>query len=232
LACAPSYDSFVARSRGEPVGYEAVSGGIADVAEILRAARSIGGAHDAAVVAVDMPLATTSITKRRVADDAVAREFGRRGCSPHTPSAVRPGPISDALRTALESSGFPLATADVPVRTTPALLEVYPHPALLTLLGGSYRTPYKLARVRRYWKGADAATRNANLANEWRRIVEALTRVFGELPLPQLDTVPTSRWKHYEDALDAIVCAWVGTRYIEGAAKAFGDSAAAIWCPL
>ena len=37
--------------------------------------------------------------------------------------------------------------------------------------------------------------------------------------------------KRYEDALDALVCAWVGTRYVEGHADHYGDDDAAIWIP-
>ena len=37
--------------------------------------------------------------------------------------------------------------------------------------------------------------------------------------------------KSYEDALDALVCAWVGTEYLAGRATAYGDCDAAIWVP-
>ena len=34
-----------------------------------------------------------------------------------------------------------------------------------------------------------------------------------------------------EDALDAVVCAWVGVCALEGRAKAYGDPDSAIWVP-
>jgi predicted RNase H-like nuclease len=40
-----------------------------------------------------------------------------------------------------------------------------------------------------------------------------------------------SRFKTYEDALDALVSAWVGMKYLEGNATPYGDSTAAIWIP-
>jgi hypothetical protein len=38
--------------------------------------------------------------------------------------------------------------------------------------------------------------------------------------------------KRYEDALDAILCAWVAIEFLEGNAEPLGDEQAAIWTPL
>lgn len=43
--------------------------------------------------------------------------------------------------------------------------------------------------------------------------------------------VSTSGLKRYEDSLDALVCAWAGAKYLEGAAMPYGDATAAIWVP-
>jgi predicted RNase H-like nuclease len=40
-----------------------------------------------------------------------------------------------------------------------------------------------------------------------------------------------SELKRYEDALDAVVCCWVGMEYIARSARPYGDGLAAIWCP-
>nr|WP_280514606.1 DUF429 domain-containing protein [Rhizobium anhuiense] len=37
--------------------------------------------------------------------------------------------------------------------------------------------------------------------------------------------------KGFEDALDAVVCAWVGACMMDGRAKAYGDVESAIWIP-
>ena len=37
--------------------------------------------------------------------------------------------------------------------------------------------------------------------------------------------------KRYEDALDALVCAWVAIAYLEGKCVPYGDDQAAIWVP-
>ncbi len=38
--------------------------------------------------------------------------------------------------------------------------------------------------------------------------------------------------KAYEDALDAVVCAWVAICVLEGRARLFGDENSAIWIPI
>jgi predicted RNase H-like nuclease len=43
--------------------------------------------------------------------------------------------------------------------------------------------------------------------------------------------ISASGLKRYEDALDALVCAWVGAKYLLGEAVAYGDGTAAIWVP-
>ena len=35
--------------------------------------------------------------------------------------------------------------------------------------------------------------------------------------------------KEFEDTLDGVVCAWIGTQFLEGRCEAYGDSEAAIW---
>jgi predicted RNase H-like nuclease len=43
--------------------------------------------------------------------------------------------------------------------------------------------------------------------------------------------ISTSGLKRYEDSLDALVCACVGAKYLEGSAVPYGDNTAAIWVP-
>ena len=40
---------------------------------------------------------------------------------------------------------------------------------------------------------------------------------------------PLAALKRWEDAVDALVAAWVGIRYLEGTAEPYGDATAAIW---
>ncbi len=47
------------------------------------------------------------------------------------------------------------------------------------------------------------------------------------------DVKVAAQLKPYEDALDAVVCAWVGACYLNGTATAYpgDDPVAAIWIP-
>ena len=54
------------------------------------------------------------------------------------------------------------------------------------------------------------------------------------LPLPAPGSAgPLAGLKRYEDALDALVCAWVATLYLDGKGMAYNgaDPTAAIWVP-
>jgi len=227
VAVAPSYDSFLALAEGMPVDWTVKSkGAVPDADRLVAAAEKLLGGQELTVVTVDMPLSTTPITGRRAADNAISRTFGGKGASTHSPSVDRPGIISSQFRDAFADSSFPLATHATPAGTPERLVEVYPHPALLTLTGASRRLPYKVDNRGRYWKGSSAAERKVNLLEQFEKILTALRAdIRGiELKLPEPDdAVSMPRLKRYEDSLDALVCAWVGAKYVEGDAVPYGD---------
>ena len=224
LAAAPSYDAFVRRS----IDWQRPqTAGPCDVPSLLRAAPGV------TCVAVDMSLSRRPITRRRAADRLVSRAFGRYGCATHSPSAERPGEISNALRRQFERRGFRLATG-APRSGSGSLVEVYPHAALVRLMGTDRRLPYKLARAGRYDRNDSPFRRRARLLRTWERIVAAL-----EEEIPNIrDFLPAGlaafrpvRLKAVEDTLDALICAWVGSEFLRGRAESFGDADAAIWIP-
>jgi predicted RNase H-like nuclease len=235
VAVAPNYDTFLTLAEGDPVDWSIKSrGAIPDVGRLLAAAEKLLAGRELAVVTVDMPLSTEPLTGRREADSAISRAFGSRGAAVHSPSAERPGVISDQLSKAFAAVGFPLATATTPAGTPKRLVEVYPHPALMTLTGANYRLCYKVNRSRKYWPDNSPAERRANLLVQFRRILSTLKDEIHDinLELPDAtDAVPVSGLKRYEDSLDALVCAWVGAEYLEGKAIPYGDHTAAIWVP-
>jgi predicted RNase H-like nuclease len=233
---APSYDAFVGLAAGAPVDWCAprIGGGEPDVGALLAAAARLAPGAVLSVVAVDMPLARGAIVRRREADDAVSRAFGARGLGAHSPSARRPGPLSHRMHRALARRGFSLATAEGPgaVPAAQSLLEVFPHAAVLELLASGYRVPYKAARAGRYWPEATPADRRARLVEAWRRILRALRARISTVDLPLPRAAPAhGRMKRLEDALDALVCAWVGIEFLAGRARAYGDAEAAVWTP-
>jgi len=110
----------------------------------------------------------------------------------------------------------------------------YPHPALLSLLNESFRVRYKIERSRQYWPDASVSNRIASLLVQFKRIHAALSSKLGDpgFRSPASEAVHTlSGLKRYEDALDALVSAWVGVEYVNGQAIPYGNDTAAVWIP-
>ena len=234
-ALAPSYDSFLALASGRPQDPATKArGSEPDPEALLQASQQLTG-QPVSCVSVDMPLATTTIKGRRAADNVVSSRFGTRGCAVHSPSVERPGAIADRLRGNLATLGCNLHTTSGN-RKFPALIEVYPHVALLALLGRDYRVPYKVSRSLQYWKSEQLspAERIARLLQEFLAIRAGLDQHIKAIPLiiPELREVKTlASLKPIEDMLDALVCAWVGIEHLQGRTSELGDSSAAIWVP-
>jgi predicted RNase H-like nuclease len=224
LALAPSYAAFVDGAvdwRARPAA------GVPDPDALLAACVRLAGAPPDAI-AIDMPLATHAITARRAADNAIASAYARHGLGAHSPSAERPGAIADALRAGFAAHGYALAVAGAPAPRR-ALLEVFPHAALVALLGADYRIPYKLARAAQYWPERTPAARRRAIVARWRHIRRALEAHVDGIALRIPARGPLAQLKRFEDALDAAVCAWVGTEYLAGRTQPYGDATAAVW---
>ncbi|WP_081687933.1 DUF429 domain-containing protein [Rhizobium mesoamericanum] len=226
-----SYRHLLAHADEQLISTSRPSGSVAEAAALLAAAGKIAGAP-VDLVAVDMPLSLEPITSRRVSDNLVSVAYGGRHCSTHTPSAIRPGKISDDLRWGFERCGYGLLTTEEV--GVPGLLEVYPHPALVELMSAKKRLPYKQGKTRSYWPAESPANRRTKLFETWRAIVAGLDQEFPGasvvLELPPFEA-PAWRLKAFEDMLDAVICAWVGKCVFEGTAAPFGDDASAIWIP-
>jgi predicted RNase H-like nuclease len=230
VAVAPSYQRFQKLADGGLTPRQRPSGSRPDPGSLLACASVLcGGPID--LVAIDMPLARTAIVGRRVCDNRVSAAYGARKCGTHTPSASRPGPISDELTKGFELAGYPLRTNIIEL---PGLVEVYPHPALVELAGASTRLTYKASRVHTYWPTASRAERRDRLYRVWDKIVVLLEKEIAGvgMALPILGPFASAvEVKSYEDELDAIVCAWVAICVLEGRATSFGDENSAIWIP-
>ncbi len=178
-----------------------------------------------------MPMARYPIVRRRPCDSEISKAYGAKRAATHSPSAERPGKISDALGRGFESLGYGL-WASSPARE---LIEVYPHAALIEFLSAPLRLEYKAAKIGRYWPELSAIERHARLRCVWSCFVEALERrisgVAHALPPPAPETRGW-RLKAYEDKLDAVVCVAVAIAYLDGKARAYGDEDAAIWVPI
>jgi predicted RNase H-like nuclease len=236
-----SYGEFIARAEGADPLSERPMGAAPDAVALLDAASKICG-RPIDLVGVDMPMARHPIVGRRPSDRCVSEAYGAKHAATHSPSALRPGKISDALRLGFEEAGYPLRAKDGAAEPPKSgLIEVYPHPALIEFLGANRRLEYKAAKARKYWPDVpsnpklSANDRRVKLREVWSGIVEALDAIMRgvavALPLPA-DEDRGWRLKAYEDKLDAVVCAAVAIACLTGKAKAFGDADSAIWVPI
>lgn len=231
VALAPSYGSFLALAAISPAPVDwgaRPEAGVPDCAALHAAAIRLAGAAPA-VIAIDMPLATRPIRGRRAADDAIASAYAARGLGAHSPSEDRPGPIADRMRRGFGALGYRVATTSTRPGAPGALIEVFPHAAAIALLGAPYRVPYKLARVRQYWPDRSPELRRRALLARWSALRRALAAQIdgGALRVPSAG--PLAALKRYEDALDALLCAWSATEYLSGKLRAYGDATGAVW---
>jgi predicted RNase H-like nuclease len=111
---------------------------------------------------------------------------------------------------------------------------VYPHPALIELSAATRRLPHKHSKSRKYWPDDAPMGRRLKLFATWEQIVllleDKVKGVAAALPLPDLGA-RAYELKAFEDALDAVVCAWIGACVIDGLARSYGDDSSAIWVP-
>ena len=219
------YEDFLRRTPGSFPSIAPSAGEILDECNRLLS-------ENVDLVAVDMPLSHSPIEGRRLSDNKVSAHYGSRQCGTHSPNASCPGLLSAKLVEEFERRGYPLRTAQ-PVQG--GLIEVYPHPALVELMNAPERLTYKCGKVSRYWPRQTREERWQSLRKTWQLIVEALDGVFCRTvsgQLPELKEEMSARKKKaFEDAVDAVVCAWVGICALAGMAVAYGDDDSAIWIP-
>ena len=235
LAVAPSHEAFIAQASGQPWDpQQKATGSRPNPAALLKASQQLAGA-EVSCVSVDMPLATTPITRRRAADTAISSRFGPKGCAVHSPSTERPSAIADQLRADFAALGYRLHT-NGSEQSAPALIECYPHVALLALLKRDYRVPYKVSRSGRYWKAEKltCSERIERLLEQFQAIKTGLNQHISGIPdfIPAPYEVSTlASLKSVEDMLDGLICAWIGIEHLEGRTVGLGDDTAAIWVP-
>lgn len=234
VALAPSYSQFLRQCDGVPVDWsEPPRGVVPDADALLAGCQNLLAGMRVDLVAIDMPVSQMPISGRREADQALSKAFGAQGCGTHSPNLIRPGRLGRQITEAFDRNGYPVATALTQSATVPRLLEVYPHPALLRLLSVDWRVAYKVSKSSRYWPNTRKDERIGKLTQEYSRILAALSKYIqgldAQIFIPQANSL--AELKRYEDALDALVCAWVGICYVSGAARPYGDSTSAIWVP-
>lgn len=237
--CCRSYEEFCATATLQDSAWQHTARGAASrIAEVLRACERMTGKLPR-VIALDIPLSRRRISRRRHCDNAVTAAYVARGIGTHSPSVDRPGPISKILFEQMSAAGYVLKTNDErPVsKRKRYFIETYPHPAIIELLQLRQRLAYKTSRSTQYWPEFAPQERRAALANNLNKLREGLAREIANVKefIPNAHALlkyeKLSALKGMEDALDAVVCAWVGAQFWRGNANAYGDDVAAIWVP-
>ncbi len=234
VGMAPSYEQFIGLAADRSMNWsERPKGSRPEPHRLLSAARALlGGSREPSLVVADIPLSRQPIDGRRLSDNLVSAEFGGMGCAAHSPNGNRPGPISEAIRDGFAREGFILHMQGPYKDGDRFLLETYPHPALVALMEANYRIPYKVSKSLRYWPDLDATERRRKLACQLRAIVTRLQEkaILADITIPD-NSGPLNALKRYEDVVDALVCAWIGTLFVDGAIYPRGDEDSAIWLP-
>jgi len=163
------------------------------------------------VVAIDAPLIIQNPEGQRPCETLISRRFGGAHAGAHTTNLKRyPNAASVALGHQLEAQGFRHCSPPGTAWTAAGhwFFEVYPHPAQVVL--------FQRDRIIKYKKGSIAAKRRglAELREEIRARILGHGMIRSSPSLVQylsldLDSLRGSALKHYEDALDAIVCSFL-----------------------
>lgn len=240
LRVARSYEEFCSLPRNGKIHWQTKTRGTApDIPTLLAACQAIAG-QAPNVVALDIPLGAKPITGRRTADKMVTSAYIRRKAGTHSPTVERPEPVSRMLYEQLTACGFKWLHANASPRhegNARLFIEAYPHPAIIELLQLNERLRYKVSKLQKYWPELDRTA-------QWKKVVRQLNRLRTALDEKIINVkkwLPSAasffkngrapRLKGCEDALDAVVCAWIGSEFLAGRCVAYGDEDSAIWLP-
>jgi histidinol-phosphate phosphatase family protein len=187
------------------------TGSLGDDDEVLDFAVKVIPAGQPGLVAIDAPLAVPNESGGRPCDRQVAAVFGRFEAAPYPANRrnlSRYGGLrAESIRQRLQQLGFrhdPLVTHRIPTRQ---VIEVFPHPATVSLFHLDRTLKYKARRGRGYplrWR-------------ELGRLRERLRSLAdGNPPLylpPDIAQTPVEglrgkAFKEAEDLLDAVICAY------------------------
>ncbi|GAA4020640.1 DUF429 domain-containing protein [Deinococcus rubellus] len=164
------------------------------------------------IVAIDAPLSVPNLTGQRPAEAQLAAVFGRFQAGAHPANRTLLGRYNGGvlrgewLRAALEERGFaddPHHLADPDVR---AMVEVYPHAAMVALFGLGRTLKYKQKGQGREALDAAWAEYHRHLAN----LEQAGPPLTGLEVLLAADpsTLKGRVLKSHEDEADAVMCAY------------------------
>ncbi|MFC1580085.1 DUF429 domain-containing protein [Thermodesulfobacteriota bacterium] len=180
--------------------------------------------HEVRGVVIDAPLIIANKFGARPCEKALSRVYGARWASCHaTNLTLYPNPSSSALSRRLQEKYFQHLSSPIRSRWQ---LECYPHPAIIEIFGLSRRLPYKKGSIDKKQQG------QVNLARLIKSLEKSHTlKIKVENSAQQFlreEIIFSKRGvklKQNEDALDSMICAYIGALYARfGQDKIFGST--------
>ena len=181
------------------------------------------------VAAIDAPLVVVNETGQRPCERELSSLFGRFHAGPHPSNLSRPH--FQRLRGAeiAERLGATIDPDVIPGPGVSVAVEVYPHPAMVSLFGLGRVIPYKHKRGRSL---DDLRSASLQLMSQMDRVLDPVLRLgeserWGALR----ETAETSTRKSHllaiEDELDAVFCAYLAWMWVNDRAglEVYGDLA-------
>ena len=194
----------------------ASSGGLSTMSEILDFVGDHLSRRNGSIVAVDAPLRVPNETGIRPCDRALSADWRRfqAGAYPANRKLLeRDGVVRGEALTAALSERFKFYESDVIPRRTKARLvcEVYPHPALVSLFGLDRILKYKRGRGRSFEERWSELDRYRKLLRKLRKADPRLRRTRRLLKSTEVYGLRGAALQAYEDALDAVTCAYIAS---------------------
>ncbi|MEJ2309173.1 MAG: DUF429 domain-containing protein [Gammaproteobacteria bacterium] len=185
----------------------------------------IANHSDASGISIDAPLVIPNKRGQRACERALGSVYGRMKASCHASNlSLYPDAASTRLAATLSAAGFLHLGSPSQVKWQ---IECYPHPAMIEI----FRLPERL----RYKKGGVGERRAGQVQlARYLRALESSQVIALRLASPLASVVEEAAirgkrgkcLKRNEDALDAIICTYIGALYARGApAHCFGTAA-------
>jgi predicted RNase H-like nuclease len=192
-----------------------VSGSVGSDDEIAAFLADAGVGADAAsrdvVVAIDAPLVVRNATGRRECEAQVGRLFGAYDAGAHPSNRSRPYLDPPRAERLARRFGWCVDPGQVPCAGVPVAVEVYPHPAMVSLFGLARVIPYKQKQGREL-TSLRAAT--VVVLDHLERVCGATLRLDDSVRWREIRGTVTgaarkSELRAVEDEIDAILCAYL-----------------------
>lgn len=181
-------------------------GSLSDVMEVMESHGDAGG------VAIDAPLIIENASGQRACERALSKEYGSRKSSCHASNnALYPNAASTRLAKYLSGRGF--AHLGHPAEEK-WQIECYPHPAIIELFGLPERLWYKKGKVEEKKQGQVRLSRYIRALKASEVVaLKTCPGISGYLDEEWILSRSGKAIKQNEDALDSMICAYIGALY-------------------